>query len=86
MKELIARDDLGVFADGDATARVDSLFVARVFGKAHDKVIRDIRKLDCSAEFNAANFGDISYTDSQGRKAALTAYRDKRAALVAAQE
>lgn len=68
VKELIARDDYGVFADGNATARVDSLVVARVFGKSHDKVIRDIQNLDCSAEFNAANFGDITYKDSRGRK------------------
>lgn len=46
---------------------VSSLDVAETFGKAHDKVMRDIRELGCSAEFNAANFGDIKYTDSRGR-------------------
>lgn len=45
-----------------------SLDVAETFGKAHDKVMRDIRELKCSEEFNAANFGDISYTDSMNRK------------------
>ena len=44
-----------------------SLDVAETFGKTHDKVMRDIRELGCSEEFNAANFGDISYTDSRGR-------------------
>lgn len=68
MNELIARDELGVFADKNGIARVDSLFVAQFFGKSHDKVIRDIRNLDCSHEFNIANFGDITYTDSRGRK------------------
>ena len=45
-----------------------SLDVAETFEKAHDKVIRDIRELGCSEEFNAANFGDIFYTDSMNRK------------------
>ena len=49
-------------------AAVTSLDVAETFGKAHDKVMRDIRQLGCSQEFNAANFGDISYVDSAGRK------------------
>lgn len=44
-----------------------SLDVAETFGKEHDKVMRDIRELGCSEEFNAANFGDISYIDSRGR-------------------
>ena len=48
-------------------AAVTSLDVAETFGKAHDKVMRDIRELGCSQEFNAANFGDISYVDSAGR-------------------
>lgn len=46
---------------------VTSLDVAETFGKPHDKVMRDIRELGCSDGFNAANFGDISYTDSRGR-------------------
>lgn len=49
-------------------AAVTSLDVAETFGKAHDKVMRDIRELGCSPEFNAANFGDISYMDSMHRK------------------
>lgn len=48
-------------------AAVTSLDVAETFGKAHDKVMRDIKNLGCSAEFNAANFGDISYTDIMNR-------------------
>lgn len=49
-------------------AAVTSLDVAETFGKAHDKVMRDIRELGCSPEFNAANFGDIAYVDSRGRQ------------------
>lgn len=72
MKELIVRDDLGVFADGDATARVDSLFVARVFGKEHSHVLRDIAKITdaksgLSGEFINLNFERGNYRDSTGR-------------------
>lgn len=31
MKELIPKDEYGIFADAHDTARVDSLFVAQVF-------------------------------------------------------
>lgn len=47
---------------------VTSLDVAETFGKAHDKVMRDIREIGCSPEFDAANFGDISYTDVMNRR------------------
>ena len=68
MKELAKKDELGVFVDNKDVVRVDSLFVAKVFEKDHDKVVRDIENLDCSEEFNTANFGVIKYTDSRGRK------------------
>jgi len=48
-------------------AACTSLDVAETFGKAHDKVMRDIHELGCSPEFNAANFGDITYTDTRNR-------------------
>lgn len=37
-------------------AMTTSLKVAEVFGKRHDAVVRDIRNLDCSAEFKSHNF------------------------------
>lgn len=46
---------------------VTSLDVAETFGKAHDKVMRDIAGIGCSDEFNTANYGDITYTDTRGR-------------------
>ncbi len=49
-------------------AAVTSLDVAETFGKGHDKVMRDIRELGCSSEFNVANFGEIDYVDSKNRK------------------
>jgi len=51
----------------------DSLTVAEVFGKPHDKVIRDIEvqieKLQQAneIEFSAANFGESTYTNERGR-------------------
>jgi Rha family phage regulatory protein len=51
----------------------DSLTVAEVFGKGHDKVMRDIKnqinKLEVAGEkeFIVANFGVIDYEDSRGR-------------------
>ena len=73
MKDLIPKDEYGIFADAHDTARVDSLFVADYFEKSHNHVVRDIEKIlspqsGLSAEFNESNFGRITYTDSRGRK------------------
>lgn len=73
MKELIPKDEYGIFADNHDTARVDSLFVADYFEKSHNHVVRDIEKIlspqsGLSEEFNVSNFGRITYTDSRGRK------------------
>lgn len=35
--------------------------IAEVFSKDHDKVLRDIKNLDCSEEFSTANFGESNY-------------------------
>lgn len=45
----------------------DSLTVAETFGKDHDKVLRDIRELECSEEFSLSNFGESTYTNDRGR-------------------
>lgn len=45
----------------------DSLTVAETFGKEHKHVMRDIRELDCSVEFNQSNFGLVDYVDNGGR-------------------
>lgn len=73
MKELIQKDEYGIFADTHDTARVDSLYVADYFEKSHNHVVRDIKKIlspqsGLSEEFNVSNFGRITYTDSRGRK------------------
>lgn len=73
MKELIPKDDLGVFVDNHDTARVDSLFVAELFEKNHKEVLRDIRKITAptsglSEEFRQRNFAPSSYRNQQNKK------------------
>ena len=68
MKELIPKDEYGIFADTHDTARVDSLFVAQAFEKRHDNVLKDIRELDCSDKFRLLNFEESSYRNAQGKK------------------
>ncbi|GAK05196.1 phage Rha protein [Geomicrobium sp. JCM 19037] len=46
----------------------DSQTVAKSFGKRHNDVLRDIRNMECSPEFNQRNFAQIDYTDDQNRK------------------
>lgn len=47
---------------------VSSLDVAETFEKNHKEVLRDIKNIGCSEEFNQRNFAPISYEDSYGRK------------------
>lgn len=73
MRELIPKDELGVFADTNDTARVDSLFVADYFEKNHKEVLRDIRKITAddsglSDEFRERNFALSYYISKQNKK------------------
>ena len=73
MKELIPKDEYGLFADAHDTARVDSLFVADFFEKRHSHVLRDIEKITepksgLSEEFVKMNFTADKYLDATGRK------------------
>jgi len=73
MKELIPRDEYGIFADRKDTARVDSLFVAGFFEKEHKNILRDIAKITdsksgLSEEFGRLNFEQSSYINSQNKK------------------
>ena len=73
MKELIPRDEYGIFADIHDTARVDSRSVAALFEKEHKNVLRDIAKIiepesGLSEEFTRLNFELSKYKDSTGRK------------------
>ena len=73
MKELIPRDEYGIFADIHDTARVDSRSVAAFFEKEHFHVLRDIARITdtksgLSKEFIDSNFVADKYKDSTGRK------------------
>ncbi len=73
MRELIPKDELGVFADTNDTARVDSLFVASAFEKNHKEVLRDIRRITAddsglSDEFKQRNFAPSYYRNKQNKK------------------
>lgn len=46
---------------------VTSIDVAETFGKEHKNVLRDIRELACSEEFNRLNFELTSYKDGMNR-------------------
>ena len=45
-----------------------SLAIAEIFGKTHKDVLRAIRNLDCSADFNGRNFAPVDYIDPKGEK------------------
>lgn len=73
MKNLIPKDEFGVFADSKGVVRVDSLFVAAAFEKGHRHVLRDIARIiepksGLSENFICANFTLSTYKDARGRK------------------
>lgn len=72
MKELIPKNELGIFADMQDTARADSLFVAKFFEKKHKNVLRDIQKIlesdGLSEEFKRQNFVKSSYLNQQNKR------------------
>jgi len=51
----------------DQKAVTSSLIIAEAFDKKHLHVLRTIRELECSEEFNQSNFGLISYIDDRNR-------------------
>lgn len=73
MKQLIPIDDFGMFCDSKDTARVNSLFVAKFFGKEHKTVLRAISNIlendsGLSQEFRQHNFVPSSYRNEQNKK------------------
>lgn len=45
-----------------------SLRVAEIFKKRHTEVLRAIKNIDCSKEFNERNFASVEYLDKKGEK------------------
>ena len=73
VKELIPMDKYGVFCDAKDTARANSLIVAKMFGKRHADVLRDIERITdpksgLSKEFRERNFALSSYKSEQNKK------------------
>ena len=68
-KELISRNEYGLFANSEGTVMIDSRDVARAFDKAHRSVLRDIDKIvQAQPEFAMHNFVPCSYTDGRNKK------------------
>lgn len=44
-----------------------SLVIAQAFDKRHGDVLKAMRRLDCSEQFNRRNFAPIAYLDARGR-------------------
>ena len=65
-------EDLTIVFERNNQAVTSSRLIADYFGKRHDTVIRTIRKLGCSSEFNRHNFVEITYIDTRGRKQPFT--------------
>ena len=66
MKELIPKDEYGIFADAHDTARVDSLFVADFFEKRHSHVLRDIEKITAPKSGLSEEFVKMNCTAEGG--------------------
>ncbi|WP_334468311.1 Rha family transcriptional regulator [Arsenophonus sp. PmNCSU2021_1] len=49
-------------------AITNSRDVADYFGKRHDDILKKLRNIDSSAEFNARNFAEVNYIDAKGEK------------------
>ncbi len=50
----------------DNAGKMSSLQIAKLTGKRHDHVLRDIRKLILQGVINAPNFGVVKYRDAKG--------------------
>ena len=50
------------------SAITTSILVAETFERNHRDILRAIKKLDCSQEFNERNFALVEYVDAKGEK------------------
>ncbi|RMX18983.1 hypothetical protein EBQ34_01105 [Vandammella animalimorsus] len=57
-----------VFASEDGSLKTNSRFVAEVFGRRHDDVLKAARNLECSEEFRLRNFAESSYLNAQNKE------------------
>ena len=59
----IAATDIHLYSEAPTTTSVQ---VAKRFGKLHKDVLRAIRNLECSDDFNRRNFAPVEYMDEKG--------------------
>ncbi len=57
-----------VFRGESGKVLTTSLKIAETFGKEHKNVLKDIRGLQCSEEFNRLNFEQSEYLNEQNHK------------------
>lgn len=63
-KELVSRNEYGLFATKDGIVMIDSRDVARIFAKQHKNVLRDIENIrQTQIEFGQLNFEPAKYMD-----------------------
>jgi len=62
----------------DSQPMTTSLEVARHFGKRHDDVLKRVRSLNCSSEFNDRNFAGVEYVDPKGGEASSLSHDQRR--------
>lgn len=58
--------DLTIVFENNNEAVTSSKLVAEYFGKQHKSILRAIKNLNCSKEFNEHNFAPVEYTDRKG--------------------
>ena len=81
-KEVIEVDNNIVF-EKEGKLFTNSLYVAKVFDKRHDNILRDIENLECSKEFKALNFEESKYNNSQGKRYTMFEMTEKGFSLLA---
>lgn len=66
-------NDLQIIQNGNGTITTNSLTVSKIFGKRHDHVLRDVRKIISNSPktFTAPNFGESEYKDETGKSNTL---------------
>jgi Rha family phage regulatory protein len=67
MDKLILNPEYNLY-ERNGKSYCSSRQVAETFGKEHNHVLRDIKHLECSAEFGLSNFGQSSYKNEQNKK------------------
>jgi Rha family phage regulatory protein len=60
-------NDLTLVFEKQDKPMTDSLKVAEYFKKRHDNVLKDVRELECSAEFSLLNFEESKRKDERGK-------------------